>query len=126
MHKNNSTKRLEAAQKRLFEALKDLEKSTIEKLHETSLHSNMFNIEGDDKALKSRVVEQTATIQKLNDEVNRLQEVNSELSNENESIAQQNESLLKRINQLRLNSADLVDSLEADLVQISRIIAKGE
>lgn len=124
--KTNSEKKFEAARTKLAEALENLEKITIEKLHETSLHSNMFNIEGDEKSIKSRIIEQTATIQNLNLELNNLQKTISKISDENEALEEQNQSLLKKINQLRSSSASIIDNIEFDLNQISKIITKEE
>lgn len=126
MSKTNSEKNFEDSRAKLAEALENLEKITIEKLHETSLHSNMFNIEGNEKSIKSRIVEQTATIQNLNIELNNLQKTISKLSTENETLEEQNQSLLKRINQLRSSSANIIDAIESDLNQISKIITKEE
>jgi cell division protein FtsB len=126
MSKTNSEKSFEDSRAKLAEALENLEKITIEKLHETSLHSNMFNIEGNEKSIKSRIVEQTATIQNLNIELNNLQKTISKLSTENETLEEQNQSLLKRINQLRSSSANIIDDIESDLNQISKIITKEE
>ncbi len=39
---------------------------------------------------------------------------------------EQNQSLLKRINQLRSSSANIIDDIESDLNQISKIITKEE
>lgn len=122
----NSEKKFEEARAKLAEALENLEKITIEKLHETSLHSNMFNIEGDEKSIKSRIVEQTATIQSLNLELNNLQKTISKITAENENLEEQNQSLLKKINQLRSSSANIIDNIEFDLNQISKIITKEE
>lgn len=122
----DSEKRFEEAQKQLSSALDNLEKAAIEKLHETSLNSNMFNVGEDDESIKARVIEQTATIQNLNNELNELQKTISEVSTENESLLDQNKSLLNKINQLRLTSGNLVDDIEIDLMQISKIIKRGE
>lgn len=124
MSNENFQKKFDLAFKKLANALENLEKTTIDKLHETSLHSSVLSISGDEHSIRSKIVEQNAIIQNLNDEINKLQKNILTITTENENLNEQNESLLKRINQLRSNSADLIDDIESDLIKISKIISE--
>ncbi|MBU6338624.1 MAG: hypothetical protein KGQ36_01430 [Rickettsiales bacterium] len=122
MSNENFQKKFDIAFRKLTDALENLENTAIDKLHETSLHSSVLSISGDEHSIKGRIVEQNAIIQNLNDEINKLQKNILTITAENENLTTQNESLLKKINQLRSDSADLIDDIESDLIKISKII----
>lgn len=125
MTTSNAKERFQEANRNLIVALENLEKIAIAKIHDTSLQSNMFHLgEGESSSLKAQIVSQTATIQNLNQELNKLQEENLSLTTENENLAQQNQSLLKKINKLRQDSENIIDDIQADLLKVSKIVEK--
>jgi hypothetical protein len=122
MSEVNLQKQLEINLGKISDAIENLEKITIDKLHETSLQSSVLSVSNDENSVRNRIIEQNAIIQNLNNEINKLQESILTITTENENLTKQNESLLKKINYLRSNSKDLIDEIESDLVKISKII----
>ena len=78
-----SEQRFAKSRDRLALALKNLEEIVTNKIHETALNARMLEVAGnDDDALRSRLLEQLAIVQNLNEELNKIQKINSEISKE--------------------------------------------
>lgn len=112
MSKTHAEIRFEQARKRLSESLKNLEKTVKEKLHEPTINSPEEN----DAAQKS------ATVQKLNDEINNLQKSLSDLGRETEFLNEKNKALAQKFSDFRAHGKGLIESVEADLVRIEEVI----
>ena len=123
MTKEASEIRFEKARKRLSHSLKELEKITIEKLHETVMNAKMINTSADHE---SKIIEQEATIQNLNEELNNIQKALAEAGSETEFYNEKNKALSERMNQFRVQSLSLVNVIESDLSKIYSIIKREE
>jgi chromosome segregation ATPase len=107
--------RFDRSRKNLSAALKNLEEAIKEKVREASL------LAGSDADSE---VEQQAAINKLNEEVNRLQNELSELGKEVEFLTEKNKILWQRIENFDQQKNDLVIAIEADLALIHEVIEK--
>lgn len=123
MSKQDFEIRFDKARARLNAALKDLEKTTTDKLHETASQARMLPISGDENSLSSKVTEQFSTIQNLSAEINKLQENLAALGSENDLLIEENALLSGNLNKLRTQGSTLVDAIESDLVRIEEIIS---
>lgn len=123
MSKQDFEIRFDKARARLNAALKDLEKTATDKLHETASQARMLPISGDENSLSSKVTEQFSTIQNLSAEINKLQENLATLGSENDVLIEENALLSGNLNKLRTQGSTLVDAIESDLVRIEEIIS---
>ncbi len=110
--------RFNKARNRLNFVLKDLEKTIIDKLHETAEQSRMLQ-SSDENELSSKVNKQFTTIQSLSFELNNLQKNLAILGDENDALIAENSELKK--NQTQKTS--LVKAIESDLLRIEEIIS---
>lgn len=108
-------RRFDKSRKNLSAALSNLEEAIKEKVHEASLLS------GSDADSE---VNQQVAINKLNEEVNRLQNELSELGKEVEFLTEKNKTLWQRIENFDQQKNDLITSIEADLTIIKEVIEK--
>ena len=115
--------RFDKARSRLNSALKELEKTATDKLHETATHSRMLQVSADDNSLNAKVSEQFVTIQNLSAEINKLQENLAALGNENDSLIEENATLNANLNKFHNQGTSLVSALESDLAKIEEIIS---
>lgn len=122
MAKQDFKIRFDQARARLNNALKDLDKTAIEKLHETASQSRMLHVLGDENSLNAKVTEQNLTIQNLISEINKLQEGLAALGNENDVLIEENKVLSEDLEKLKEEGMMLVEAIELDLVQIEEII----
>lgn len=122
MTKQDFEIRFEKAHSRLNKSIKELEKTAIDKLHETASQSRMLSVLGDDESLSAKVTEQNLTIQNLISEVNKLQENLAALGNENDVLIEENKSLETEFEKLKEEGMTLTEAIEADLVRIEKII----
>lgn len=126
MSKELSEIRFRAARNKLSSSLKDLEKTMISKLQEIALSAEILgaNEDGNNDVIfaKTTIIEQNATIQNLNAELNKLQKTLAEAGRESEFFTEKNKLLADKIAQFRSQSLSLVEAVESDLASISEII----
>ena len=126
MAKTHSEIRMETARKRLSDALKNLEKVTKEKLHQTVMESKVLDLNKNDEEAEVKLVQQASLIQNLNTEINNLQRNLSELGKESDFLSEQNKALNKKIGEFSNEKNSFIKSIEADLLKIEEIINKEE
>lgn len=120
-----SKQKYQESNRNLIKALENLEEITAQKIKDAALHSDMLNIGADDSsALKAQVVSQSATIEKINEELNNLQKDNLKLVSENEELTKQNNTLTNKLDKLRKESEAIINEIETDLLKISKIVHK--
>ncbi len=123
MSKQDFEIRFDKARARLNSALKELEKTTTDKIYETASQSRMLPISGDENSLSSKVNEQFSTIQNLSAEINKLQENLAALGGENDALIEENASLSQNLNKFHTHGSSLVNAIESDLAHIEEIIS---
>lgn len=115
--------RFEKARKRLSGALKNLEEVVKEKLHEASINATMISVSDDgDSAAHAKTVEQETIIQKLQSEINNLQNGLSDLGKENEFLNDRSKAMGSKISEFREKTSSLVEAIEADLLHIEEVL----
>lgn len=113
--------RFDKSRKNLSVALNQLENAIKEKIHEASLLA--AEDIGEDE-VDAKIAEQTAMINKLSEEVNRLQNELSEIGKENEFLTENNKALWQRIENFTRQKNELIVAIESDLAVIHEVIEK--
>ncbi len=115
--------RFDAARERLASALKDLEEIVVAKIHETSMNAKMLDVaDADEHSLQSKVIEQTAIIQNLSGELNKIQKTFAEFGKENDFLKDKNNFFADKIFKFKTQGSTLIQAVEGDLVRIREII----
>ncbi len=126
MSKPHAEIRFEKARKRLSEALKILEKTVKEKIHESSINATMIDVSSDETNSQAKLIEQSTTIQNLTSEINNLQKTLSDLGKETEFLNEKNKILSQKITEFRTKGSVLIEAIEADLLHIEEVIEKHD
>ncbi len=118
-----SEQRFAKSRDRLALALQNLEEIVTNKIHETALNARMLEVAGnDDDALRSRLLEQLAIVQNLNEELNKIQKINSEISKENDFLKDKNRFFADKAFKFKTDGSSLIQAVEEDLNRIKEII----
>lgn len=118
-----SQNRFDEARERLSSTLKRLEEIVIEKIHETSMNAKMLDVvESDESSLQSKVIEQTAIIQNLSGELNKIQKTFGEIGKENDFLKDKNNFFADKVFKFKTQGSSLIQAVESDLVRIREII----
>jgi predicted nucleic acid-binding Zn-ribbon protein len=114
--------RFESARKRLSDALHDLEKILKQKIHQAAIESRIINHNETGARLETKVFEQAAMIQTLNQEINNLQKLLSDLGGEIEFISEKNKIISKKTEDFRIQGPNLIKAIESDIARIEDLL----
>jgi len=117
-------KRFEAAREKLASALKNLEEISIAKIHETSMNSRMMidGMDDNEASLRAKVFEQSAIIQNLSEELNKIQKTHSETDKDNDFLKDKNRFFADKIFKFKTQGSNIIQAIESDLVRVKEII----
>ncbi len=115
--------RFEEARKRLANALGNLEDVVKNKLHEEASSSRLIRSTEDSQA---KIIQQEIIIQKLNLEINNLQQNLSDLGQENEFLNTKNKIFAEKLINLRQERLEIIAEISSDLNKIFSAIKLEE
>lgn len=123
MSKTHSEIRFDKARKKLSDAFKNLEDVMKQKLHEAAIQSTMIGAsENDVGGRQAQIVEQLATIQSLNLEINNLQKNLINAGNETDFLNEKNKFLAEKFSKLQKESLCFIEAIETDIALIEEVI----
>jgi hypothetical protein len=123
MSKTHSEIRFDKARKKLSDAFKNLEDVMKQKLHEAAIQSTMIRAsEHDVGGRQAQIVEQLATIQSLNLEINNLQKNLINAGNETDFLNEKNKLLADKFAKLQKESLCFIETIETDITLIEEVM----
>ncbi len=118
--------RFEEAREKLASTLQNIENTIIEKIRESAIHQQIDVDERDSLArqasMQAKIIEQDAIIEKLNNEINKMQKSIEEIGKESEFSKEKNRFLADKIFKFKSQGSNFIQAIETDLARIHEII----
>jgi hypothetical protein len=123
MSKNFAETRLKKARSKLFSTIDNLEYLVQRKVKESTIQAKMIDVSEEyDSDLKMKIVEQDATIENLNSEINNLQRELERAGVEIEFLNERNKIAIEKMTKMQNRAKQIIEEIESDLVKISDTI----